>query len=281
MELPKKKWSGRLRKIKPEVQSVFYKGNIDLLLDDAPKLAIVGSRRMTDYGRAVIEKWMPSLVQKGVTIVSGFMYGVDQAAHSACLENGGKTIAVLGWGIDWKVGAGDEKLYRNVIDSDSLIVSEYTGETEPLLWMFPARNRIVAGVSDAVLVIEGAEKSGSLITARLAVSMGVPLMAVPGQVFSRVSVGTNDLIKGGKAMLVRSAEDVLKVLGLITGQMKMGFVEKIPRNPILAVLEAGEKSADELSRILKKPVERLMSELFTLQMEGLVEEKAGRYRRVI
>lgn len=288
MELGKERWSENLKKIKPEVERILYKGNIDLLVNDAPKLAIVGSRRITDYGAKVIEKWMPALVQKGVTVVSGFMYGVDQAAHRACIENGGKTIAVLGWGIGWQVAQQDEELYQKILEGDSspagragLIVSEYEGKMEPLLWMFPARNRIVAGISDAVLVVEGAEKSGSLITARLALQFGKPLLAVPGPVFSRVSAGTNNLIKDGKAIPVCSAEDVLKVLGLTTGQLGMGFKEKAPTSPILSALEAGERGADELSRGLKMPVSRVMVEVFRLQLEGLVEEKAGKYRRVV
>lgn len=270
-----------MRKIKPEVARLFYKGSIDLLLNEAPKLAIVGSRRITDYGEKVIEKWIPALVQKGITIVSGFMYGVDQAAHKVCLENGGKTIAVLGWGIDWQVMPQDEELYRKIIENDSLIVSEYEKQTVPELWLFPQRNRIVAGISDAVLVIEGAEKSGSLITARLAVQFGKPLLAVPGPVFSRVSVGTNNLIKSGKAKLVSSAEDVLAAMGLAAGQMKISFKDDLPMSPVLEALEGGEKSADELSRILKMPVAKVMGEVLRLQMDDLVEEKAGKYARAI
>jgi len=280
MELAKEKWSESLLKIKPPVEKVFYKGSIDLLLNDSLKLAIVGSRRVTDYGEKVIEKWMPSLVQRGVTIVSGFMYGVDQVAHKACLENGGKTIAVLGWGIDWQVAQQDKELYQKIIEVDSLIVSEYENQTVPELWMFPQRNRIVTGVSDAVLVVEGAEKSGSLITARLAGEMGVPLLAVPGPVFSRVSVGTNSLIRDGKAKLVSSADDVLAAMELSAGQMSM-FLKNSKtqelKNPVLEMLERGEKSADELSRILKMPIAKLMNEIFELEMNGLVEEKAGKY----
>ena len=288
MELPKNKWTESLKKIKQEVGRLFYKGNIDLLLNDSPKLAIVGSRRMTDYGEKVIEKWMPALVQKGVTIVSGFMYGVDQAAHKACLENEGKTIAVLGWGIDWQVIPQDEELYRKIIENDSppageagLIVSEYEKQTVPELWLFPQRNRIVAGISDAVLVVEGAEKSGSLITARLANQFGKPLLAVPGPVFSRVSVGTNNLIKSGKAKAACGVEDILQAMGLAAGQIKMSFGDDLPVNPVLEALERGEKSADELSRILKMPVAKVMGEVFRLQMDDLVEEKAGKYFRAI
>jgi DNA processing protein len=277
MELTRDKWSESLKKIKPNVKQVLYKGNIDLLLNAAPKLAIVGSRRMSDYGQRVVEKWMPVLVQKGVTIVSGFMYGVDQAAHRACLENGGKTIAVLGWGIDWQVAGQDEELYRKIIEVDSLIVSEYEGELEGNNWTFPSRNRIVAGISDAVLVVEAAERSGSLITARLAKAFDIPLLAVPGLVTSKISEGTNNLIKTGKARLVGSADEVLEAMGLGAGQMAMGFGDERLSNPVLVALESGEKSGDELSRCLKMPVEKLMNRIFELELQGLVESKAGKY----
>ncbi len=263
--------------IKPRVERILYKGNIDLLLDKAAKLAIVGSRRMSDYGQRVIEKWMPTLVQRGVTIVSGFMYGVDQAAHKACLENGGKTIAVLGWGIDMKVSAADEKLYQEILEVDSLIVSEYEGEMLGNRASFPQRNRIVAGIADAVLVVEAAEKSGSLITARLAMSMGKPLMAVPGLVTSKVAEGTNNLIKRGKAVMVTSVEDILREMGLVNEQLEIGFKPEKMSNPILVALESGEKSVDELSLCLKIPVEKVMEEVLVLELEGLIEVRFGKY----
>lgn len=224
MELPREKWSEDLRIIRPKLVRVLYKGNISLLLDEAPKLAIVGSRRMSEYGAEVVEKWMPTLVSKGITIVSGFMYGVDQTAHRACIENGGKTIAVLGWGIDKEPVPEDEKLYQRILENDSLIVSEYEGEQEGTKWTFPERNRIVAGISDAVLVVEAAERSGSLMTARLARGFGKRLLAVPGEVTSKIAEGTNGLIKRGMAVMVSSAEDVLLEMGLDEGQMKMIFV---------------------------------------------------------
>ena len=280
MDLPKEKWSDNLKLIKPKVEMVLYKGSVDLLLDNAPKLAIVGSRRMSDYGKRVVEKWMPVFVQKGITIVSGFMYGVDQAAHKACLDNGGKTIAVLGWGIDLKVSSDDEKLYQNVLELDSLIVSEYEGEMLGNRATFPQRNRIVAGISDAVLVIEAAEKSGSLITARLAKTFGKPLMAVPGLVTNKVAEGTNNLIKKGKAVMVTSAEEVLAEMGLGVGQMKIKFGSEAETDPILSVLEGGERSVDELVRVLKLPAEKVMEEVLGLELEGLVEGKSGKYFRL-
>jgi len=280
MELPKKKWSESLKRIKPKVERILYKGNIDLLLDKAPKLAIVGSRRMSDYGQRVIEKWMPTLVQKGVIIVSGFMYGVDQTAHKTCLENGGKTIAVLGWGIDRKVAGEDEKLYRKILEVDSLIVSEYEGELEGSMWTFPRRNRIVAGIADAVLVVEAAERSGSLITANLALCMNIPLMAVPGLVTNRMAEGTNNLIKSRKAVMVSSADDVLREMNLRQGQLDFEFKSSTVGNPILEALENGEKSVDELSLCLGIPVVRVMESLLDLELEGQIEAKMGKYVKI-
>jgi len=280
MELPKKKWSESLKRIKPKVERILYKGNIDLLLDKAPKLAIVGSRRMSDYGQRVIEKWMPTLVHKGVIIVSGFMYGVDQTAHKTCLENGGKTIAVLGWGIDRKVAGEDEKLYRKILEVDSLIVSEYEGELEGSMWTFPRRNRIVAGIADAVLVVEAAEKSGSLITANLALCMNIPLMAVPGLVTNRMAEGTNNLIKSRKAVMVSSADDVLREMNLRQGQLDFEFKSSTVGNPILEALENGEKSVDELSLCLGIPVVRVMESLLDLELEGQIEAKMGKYVKI-
>ncbi len=278
MELEKGNWSGSLKKVKPEIKSLYYKGNIDLLLDASPKLAIVGSRRMTEYGQRVIEKWMPLLVERGVTVVSGFMYGVDQTAHRASIENGGKTIAVLGWGIDWQVTSQDEELYQKIVEVNSLIVSEYEGKTAPLLWYFPQRNRIVAGISDAVLVVEGSTKSGSMITAKLASRFGKKLLAIPGQVTSRVAEGTNGLIRDGKARAVTCAEEVLEEMGLMPGQLKLGM--EYPNDPMLLLLADGERSVDELARLLKMNVSQVLGRLTELTLCGMVAESGGKYRTV-
>lgn len=277
MTLLEDKWSDDLKSIRPRLKNVFYKGDAQLLQKDLIRLAIVGSRKITDYGKSVVEKWMPELVRKGVVIVSGFMYGVDQVAHRSCLENGGKTIAVLGCGIESRPSSFDEKLYQKIVEEGSLIVSEYPDDYPADKWTFPQRNRIVAGLSDAVLVVEAAEKSGSLITARLAQSFGKPLLAVPGSVFSKVSMGTNSLIEVGKAKAVTSVSDVLKELGLGAGQMKMNLKEQ-SSEPILSVLEAGERSVDEITRALKEPVSKVLERLFVLETDGLIREVGGKFK---
>ncbi len=275
MKLGKESWSKGLKDITPTVKDIFYKGNIDLLLDESPKLAVVGSRRMTDYGLWVIEKWMPVLVSKGITIVSGFMYGVDQAAHKACLSNGGKTVAVLGWGIENKVSAEDEDLYQKILEVDSLILSEWQ-MMEANVSTFPQRNRIVAGISDAVLVVEGANKSGSLITARLAKQFGKTLMAVPGLVTSRVADGTNGLIKNGKAVMVTCVEDVLTEMGLSTGQMS--FPIELSADPIVKLLSDSERGVDEIAKILGLELPELLRRLTELSLKDVIVETDGKFR---
>lgn len=161
-------------------------------------VAVVGSRKMTVYGERVIEKLIPWLLSQNYTIVSGFMYGIDQYAHKICVENGGKTIAVLGWGITTPLVGSDAKLAKEIVDSGGLLLSEWK-EQKPSHWTFPARNRIVAGLSTKIYVVEAAAQSGSLITARLALKLHKDLWAVPGPITSRTSVGTNKLIAQGKA----------------------------------------------------------------------------------
>lgn len=268
-----------MKNIKPKIKKLYYKGSIDLLVGEHPRLAIVGSRRMTDYGAKVIEKWMSELVNAGVVIVSGFMYGVDQKAHKTCIDLGGKTIAILGWGIDWKVSNNDIEMYEKILEKGGLILSEYEGEKAAELWTFPARDRVMAGICDAVLVIEAAEKSGSLITVKFSRSFQKKVLAVPGQVTSKVAEGTNGLIKRGQAVLVSSATDILKEMGLATGQMPL-LVDRYSYDPILSLISDEPKTADEISRLLRINMAELLSKLTEMSLVGQVEERGGKYWRV-
>ncbi len=279
MELEEILWSKDLKSIKPKIKNLYYKGNIDLLTGDHPRLAIVGSRRMTEYGAKVIEKWVGDLVNAGVVIVSGFMYGVDQKAHKTCLEMGGKTIAVLGWGIDWKVAESDIEMYEKILEKDGLILSEYEGEKAAELWTFPARDRVMAGICDGVLVVEAAEKSGSLITAKYARAFGKKVLAVPGQVTSKVAEGTNGLIKRGEGKLVSSVGDILKEMNLASGQISF-LADRYDSHPILSLISDEPKTVDEISRLLKINMAELLSKLTEMSLMGQVEERGGKYWRV-
>ena len=260
---------------------VYYKGDLGLLDEKKVRLAIVGSRKMTDYGRRVIEKMVPVLVQAGVVIVSGFMYGVDQTAHETCLDCGGETVAVLGWGIDRELSIEDEKLYGKFMKGKSLIMSEYYGEALAEQWMFVQRNRIVVGLSDAVLVVEAAEKSGTMTSVRWAKKMGKPVLCVPGQIISKVSEGANRLIKSGEARMVTGVEDILDVLDLRPGQMEINGPHE-GYEPCVGVgkwLENGGEGmeVDRLAKLMKQPASQVMAELTRLEILGQVEQRGGKF----
>lgn len=240
--------------------SLFYRGEWKASLFDHC-IAIVGSRRMTEYGRRVIEKIVPKLVFEKKTIVSGFMYGVDQYAHSVCIENGGKTIAVLGWGINRPLEDTERKLAEKIMNSGGLILSEWDDQPATL-WTFPVRNRIVAAISKEVIVIEAGVRSGSLITANIAKKLKRPLWAVPGPITSHQSSGTNALIADGLAQMWIEC-DV---------QVTMRT-----HDPILTSLADEALSASELARKLGKPIAEIGAQLSMLAIGGQLTERGGKY----
>src|SRR6058998_678326 len=178
--------------------------------DDALALAIVGSRRPTPYGLAVAERLAADLAARGVTVVSGLARGIDSAAHRGALRAGGRTIAVLGSGVDVIYPPENRRLAAQIEGSGS-VVSQFAPGTPPLAHHFPLRNRVIAGLSLGVVVVEAAERSGALITARLAAEFGREVMAVPGPVTSPASRGAHALIRDGAA-LVERGEDVIAEL---------------------------------------------------------------------
>lgn len=224
--------------------------------------ALVGSRKMTNYGARAIEKIVPQLIQQGKTIVSGFMYGVDQYAHQVCVESGGKTVAVLGWGIDKKLTGEDLKLANKIIKTGGILLSEWVSQPATL-WTFPARNRIVAALCEEIIVIEAAQKSGSLITARIANKLKRTLWAVPGPITSRTSEGTNNLIAQGQAKMW-------------LGQTPQPL-SKMSDDPILEILLNEALTADELARKLNIEVAKMGAELSLLLLSGQVTEIDGKY----
>jgi len=175
---------------------------------DQPCVAIVGSRRCSTYGQNAASMLARDLAQRGVTIVSGFARGIDAAAHRGAIEGGGRTVAVIGTGIDQVYPRDHKKLADEVIASGGAIVSQFPLTTPPVSENFPYRNRIISGLSLGVIVVEAAENSGSLITARLAIEQNREVFAVPGNITSRNSFGTNYLIKGAGAKLIQQWQDV-------------------------------------------------------------------------
>jgi len=234
-----------LRRI-PDAPETFYLlgSGLEALLAK-PRVAIVGSRKMSPYGRTVTEKLARELSKNGVVIVSGLAYGVDACAHQATLDSDGVAIAVLGCGLDRIYPAANERLGWQIIEKGGSIVSEYPAKTEPLKHHFLARNRIISGLADAVLITEAAEHSGSLNTAGHALNQGKPVMAVPGNITSQLSGGTNNLIKAG-ALPVTSVSDILYALGIDETEREIPMALSKEEHIVITMLKDGISDAAEL-----------------------------------
>jgi DNA processing protein len=201
-----KEYPKMLKEIYQPPWVLFAKGDIELL-NMTPKLAVVGSRQATQYGKNSIRLLFPELIKNGIIIVSGLAKGIDSLAHEQAIKNGGKTIAVIAGGINHIYPKENMGLAEELMKSQ-LIISEYPPETKPERWHFPARNRIISGLSHGTFIIEAKRKSGSLITANYAVNEGRDVFSLPGSIFNPCSIGANELIQQG-AKLVTCAEDIL------------------------------------------------------------------------
>jgi len=270
---------GKIGKDAPE--KIYYKGNWDSEIFKNC-LAVVGSRRLTSYGRKITEQLVTEIASAGVTIVSGFMYGGDEAAHKAAAEAGGRTIAVMPCGIDMIHPEYQEELYNKILENKGLIISEYEGKFPPANWTYPRRNRIVAGLSKAVLIVEAGLNSGTLITAEYAKKFGRKIFAVPGPLTSEVSKGTLGLIRGG-AEAVGSAEEILryyKIKGTIRenkGMIKeIKGVEGLERE-IVDQLKKEPMEVDGLARILGMSVSKIGTTLSLMQLKGFINQEGGKY----
>ncbi len=261
---------------------LFARGRLDRLR--LPAVAIVGSRDASRYGRDVASRLARELSAVGVTVVSGFARGVDAAAHEAALEGPGGTIAVLGCGIDVDYPREHARLKASLA-AEHLLLSEYPPGTEPRPQNFPIRNRIIAGLSSGVVVVEASRRSGSLITARLAADFGRDVFAVPGSIFSPTSIGAHELLRDG-AIVCRGAEDVLAELfpsigaPLSAGVDPAAAAEISPeaRRILDALARDEELSAEELARALDLPAATVLAGLFELEGAGIaVAAGGGRY----
>ena len=256
---------------------LYMKG--ELLPADAWPIAVVGTRRASAYGRHVAERIAGDLARSGVTIVSGLARGIDSFAHRAAIEAGGRTIAVLGNGIDRVYPPENARLAAAVAEHGALL-SEFPLGTPPDAMNFPRRNRVIAGLSMGVLVVEAPRESGAMITADLALEQGRDVYAVPGSVFSPGSVGPHQLLKDG-AKLVTSAEDILEELHLDMVAEKLATREVFPENEaeaqLLRLLGAEPVHVDELSRTLGLPASAVSGTLAILELKGLARSVGSMY----
>lgn len=240
--------------------------------------AVVGARACSAYGRAVARSLGRTLAGAGVVVVSGLARGIDGEAHRGALEAGGLTVAVLGCGIDRDYPAAHAELARRIVDGGGLVVSEYEAGVEPAPWRFPARNRIIAGLCAAAVVVEARERSGALITADFALEDGREVLVVPGEITSALSAGTNALLRLGATPVTRG-EDVLEALGVEPSPPDAQRVDGAAG----AVLEAlrGAATADELVRLTGLDPGAVAGALVELELAGRVSIDDGEVRSSI
>lgn len=254
----------------------YYKG--EFTPADSRAIAVVGTRKITGYGKLVTEKFSRELSAAGFTIVSGLARGVDSAAHWAAIENG-RTMAVLGGGLNQIYPPENIRLVEQIIWGKGVVMSEFPPDYPSMPGNFPARNRIISGLSLATLVTEAAIDSGSLITARLALEQGRDVFAVPGPVTSDLSRGPANLIKEG-ARLVFEAEDILEELGvdrIDNGQLKIENLGKLSESEtkILEVLQNEQRHIDEICRMLNLGAATTSGVLLKMEITGLVRNLGG------
>lgn len=264
-----------LREIEDFPPLLFVRGSLQER--DRFAIAIVGTRQPTSYGRNVTERLARELSRYGLTIVSGGARGIDTAAHIGALRADGRTIAVLGCGIDVPYPPESAALF-NRIASQGAILSEYPPGTPPDAWRFPARNRLVSALSLGVLVVEAPNDSGALITANHALEQGKPVFAVPGNIDTGQSAGCHKLIKEG-ATLVDSVEDIVRLLGIAPEHLPERPAQLPTLTPIqqkvLHALSLTPKHVDTLAAELELPVAQLNAELLMLEMHNLIRRQPG------
>lgn len=236
-----------------------------------PTVAIVGTRKPTKYGIEVTHRLSYDLAKRGVVIMSGLALGVDAIAHRAALEAGGITMAVQGNGLGRIGPATNRQLAENIIDKGGAILSEYEPDVQARAWTFLERNRIVSGLSDAIIITEASARSGTLNTASHALEQGRDVFVVPGNITSPLSVGCNQLIKQG-ASIVTSAEDVLEVIApqLLKPQSMLALGENPLQVHIIQLLQSGIRDGDELQVHANVTASEFATELTMMELGGII-----------
>ena len=265
----------RLKEIEQPPPIIYVRGEITL--DDHFAVAIVGTRRITPYGRQITEELAAFLAGQGVTVVSGLARGVDAVAHSSALKAGGRTIGVLGSGVD-KIYPPEHSQMAGKMMKQGAILSDYAVGTAPESANFPPRNRIISGLSMATVVIEAGETSGALITAGFAAEQGREVFAVPGNILAPQSKGTNKLIQTGAHPLL-SPQDLMQALNLTrTGEFKAAR-KAIPADALeaqlLAALGAEPVHVDEIRSQTGLPIEKVSATLTLMELKGMVRQVGG------
>ncbi len=281
IELKKEEFPPQLFEIPQPPKKLFVRGVLPE--KDTVLITIVGSRKYSNYGKEICEKLISGLSGYDITIVSGLAIGIDSIAHNSALKANLKTIAVPGSGLDEKViyPRSNYLLARKIVETGGALLSEFEPDFRATPWSFPQRNRIMAGLSSAILVIEAEQKSGTLITARMAIDYNKDVLTVPGSIFSKTSCGTNSLLRQG-ATPITSSNDILDALGFETEkatpkQKELEFQNCSPlEKKTLEILSRNPTPKDELIRLLGISTTEANILLCAMELKNLINESGGK-----
>ncbi len=282
-KLPKEKFPKALLEIPQVPKNLYIVG--ELPPENLIYLCIVGSRKFTSYGRQACEKIISGLRGYPIVIVSGLALGIDALVHKKAISVGLKTLVFPGSGLSREAmyPKTNIRLAEEIVRNGGCLISEFEPDFRATLWGFPKRNRLMAGISKAVLIIEAEERSGTLITARLATEYNRDLMVIPGSIFSPNSKGTNKLIRAG-AIPITSVEDVLEALGFELEKdkekQKKLFVDLLPEEKIVVDLLREAISRDQLIRAMKMSTPKANTILSIMEIKGLIKEEIGEIRLI-
>lgn len=265
-----KNYPTKLLQIQETPKQLYVEGDTSLLNNDA--IAIVGSRKATEYGKKCTSYFAKELAKRGITIISGLATGIDSVAHIHSMKEQGKTIAVIGSGFKHITPKENYYLYEQIIEKGGCIVSEYPPETKEEVANYPRRNRIISGLSMGVLVIEARHRSGSGITANLAMKQKKEVFCVPNRIDEKTASGTNNLIKKG-ANLVTCPEDILEFYDLKTLNEEMEMPKEYKE--VYELIGELPISANEIAKITNKSIGKVAESLCMLEIEELIKQVAG------
>ncbi len=275
-----KDFPNKLKKIKNSPKKLYAIGNINLLYEDA--FAIVGTRKISEYGTKICKFFTKELVLRDIPIVSGMALGTDSVSHKTVLEYSGKTIAVLGSGFNHIFPEENTKLFYEILEKNGLIITEFEEDMKPLKENFPKRNRIITAISEGILVIEAAYRSGTSITARNAKEQGKKVFAIPGRLDNYLGIGVNNLIKEG-AILTTNVEDIINSFPQFINKKRINVKVKkeykdIKYKKIYDLVNESGKFVDELLIETKLDFKELIKIITDMELEELIyQEMDGRY----
>ncbi len=272
------KYPAKLKQIEGRPYLLYYKGSLDYI--NHISIAVVGSRKATAYGKWAAEKLTKELSELGVNIVSGLAVGIDTIAHKTALKFGSKTFGVIGCGINVVYPKKNLELFNQISDNKGAVITEYPFDIQPVAFNFHDRNRIISGLSDGVLVIEAQERSGTLITAGHAANQGREIFAVPGNIDSLYSKGTNALIKDG-AKITRSIDDIIEEILELKEKVRLKNISidisTLTDEELIIIncLKSEKNTINDLSDETKMDTGQLLSLLTLLEMKGLIVQTSG------